>query len=299
MKTKKIGYSLVIAALAFGGLAALGGASGIEPVDRKPHAELIAALKSGGQERIAQGMQTLFDADPASGKLSPRTSPLMVTLRKSDREWTLSALDDEKLGSTLLIGSGFQEGADRSPRSMTSFDRAKASAVIQRLKACGAAYYPDTAQGIIKAGFERRYSGDTNFILRSALETARARRQREIDANMVKIDLGSGEMEIAQGDLRRLLEKRIQSLKEERARLPSSGDKAGLAKNEALMKKYEGQVGKKSENQTFDAAALKPAFADIFVKGDGQFIALAVDISGACVIVASGDDFSHKAIAGK
>jgi hypothetical protein len=286
MNSISMTYALVFALT----LTACDGSPGIEPVNRKPHAEFVAALKGAGQERIAQGMQTLFDADGA-GKLTPRTSPLLVTTHKTDGTWTVSALDDDKVASTLLIGDAFQGKATPESRSMPSFDQVKATATAARLKACGVAYYPDVARGLIAAGFKRWYSGDASFMLPSVSETARARRQHEIDSNVVEMQIDGKAVRIAQGDLRGILEKRIRELKVERDRLSKSGDKAGLRKTDDMIRKYEGEARSGVMPAAPANVSLDPVFADVFVNAQGQFAVLAVDKQGACMTIAAGDGF--------
>jgi hypothetical protein len=289
MNSISMTYALVFAL----SLTACDGSPGIEPVNRKPHAELVAALKGAGQERIAQGSQTLFDADGA-GKLSPRISPIMVTTGKDGGgAWTISALDDDKVGSTLLIGAGFQQGVAQEPRTLPSFDRAKATTAIGRLKACGAGYYPDMARRMLGNGWTRRYSGDVSYASPSTLATARARRQHEIDSNVLNLKIDGEHVEITQGDLRRIMEKRVIDLKQERARLLQAGDAAAIRRNEELTRKYEREKGPAVESLP-SGDDFKPVFADVYVKANGEFGIVAVDQYGAFVIVADGNEFGLK-----
>lgn len=264
-------------------------------IDSKPHAELVAALKQGGHERIAQGTQTLFMEEQGSDKLTPVESPLMLTINKQTNNWTISSLDDDKLGSTLLIGTKLERLADKEARVLPSFDRSAAAKVIEQLARCEATYYPDEANRLAKEGrYTRWFSGEIQSLLPVVLKTARLRRQYAIDSTIVEVTLQGRPTKIVQGELRRAMQERLKELQEQREALLKSGDREGLAKVEALARKY-GEIDAADEEEApIPDNALKPIFGEVWVDAKGRFSVLAIDQHGACLVVAAGEGFDNK-----
>ena len=138
----------------------------IEPIDHRPTAELVAAIKAAGQERIAQGLQGILAKDGKTGELFTARSPLMVTTNKTTAEWTVSVINDKVVGTTLLIGTGLQRTTPDEIPALPTFDRTKAEPVIAALKAkgYGASYYPDERQRLAKDyGHDRIFTGQVTL----------------------------------------------------------------------------------------------------------------------------------------
>lgn len=153
MNGGKISYTLVL-----GLLALTGQAWAINLIDHKPIPELIAALKAGGHERIAQGSQDIVARDTSNGELFTARSPLMLTTNKQTGEWTISVFNNKEVGSVLMIGMNLQRVSGEAP-SLPTFDRQKAAQIMLRFDGWGPCYYPDEISRLTKEGFRRMFTG--------------------------------------------------------------------------------------------------------------------------------------------
>lgn len=151
---KKFSYPLL-----FGLLAFTWQSWGLEPLDHRPIGELAAALKSSGQERIAQGVQGVLAKDAKTGELFTARSLLMLTTNKQTGDWTISVVHDKILGSTALIGKNLQRVSGNEIPRLPTFNRQDAEKIIARFEGWGPAYYPDEMERYAKEGFQRVFTG--------------------------------------------------------------------------------------------------------------------------------------------
>lgn len=136
-------------------------AHGIESVARQPIADLSAAIRQAGHERIAQGVQDVIAKDSKTGKVFNAKAPLMLTTNRSTGEWTISVLHDKVVGSTLLIGTGLKRPADGEVLRLKSFNRKAAERVMAACKGRNdPAYYPDEIARLqSEFGYKRVFTG--------------------------------------------------------------------------------------------------------------------------------------------
>lgn len=91
---------------------------------------------------------------------------------------------------------------------------------------------------------ERKAEGFISEVLSAA------ERQREIDSNPVSLSINGEDFEIEQGDLRKIMEKRLRELREQRDQMIRSG--SGAAEIDAmddLIERYETTTGKLGEGK--------------------------------------------------
>ena len=100
---RKLNYALIL-----GLLVLVGPAWAVDLIDHKPIAELVTALKNGGQERVAQGVQVVLAKDAHTGELFTTRALLFVTVNQRTGEWTVSIVHDKVVGSTVVIARNFQ-----------------------------------------------------------------------------------------------------------------------------------------------------------------------------------------------
>lgn len=149
---------LLTYALLLGGLALARPAPGLDLIDHKPHAELIAALKASGHVRIAQGSQGIVARDTSNGELFTTRSPLMLTTNKQTGEWTVSVFNNKEVGSVRMLGTKLQR-VSGEPVMLPTFDRRKAVPIMAKFDGYGPCYYPDEAARLSREGFRRIFTG--------------------------------------------------------------------------------------------------------------------------------------------
>jgi len=164
---RKLTYPLIFGLLTLGWQA-----WGVEPIDHQPLDELIAALKSDGHERIAQGVKSVISKDATTGELFTARAPLMLTLNKQTGAWTISVFHDKVSGSTLLIGNSLRRVGPGDGLTLPTFDRQKANAAISKLNGLGPAYYPDEIRRYANDGFQRAFSGQIDITTHPAFRQA-------------------------------------------------------------------------------------------------------------------------------
>lgn len=246
----------------------------MKPLDHQPLAELVAALKASGHERIAQGTQQLWQADPKTGTASKTSAPVALTMNHATGSWTVIAFHDDTVGSTYLVGTTLRRIADNEP--LPSFDRDLAQTAISRLGRYGATYYPDHLKNLTEQFRMRRlFSGEIVAMTAPAFAAARGYRQSEIDAHKLRLNVGGKDVDISQGDLRRIMAQRVGELK-------------------ATGPQGQNPVENQPHEQPESTSTMEPLFADVLVRPDGGFMVLAVDRHGACLTIAVGDTFSER-----
>lgn len=269
-------------ALAFILLAPACHAQSMNPLEHKPLAELVAALKASGHERIAQGTQNVWQQSPQANSAAKAGLPFALTMNKATAAWTVIVFHDDTEGSTLLVGDKLRSVPENE--ALPAFDRDKAQETIGKLSRYGATYYPDHVKNLTEQfGLRRVFSGEVAAMTAPAYEAARGYRQSEIDTHKLTLKIGGKDVEIEQGELRRIMAERVKELKEERAQLSPGQDDSG-----------EKGGSQKAREEPDSGNAMIPVFADVLTRPDGGFMVLVVDRHGACLTVAVGDTFAER-----
>ncbi len=269
---------------------------GVEPIDHRPIPELAQELKESGHQRIAQGLQKIIVKDSESGELHTAVSPLMLTVNKQSGEWTISVFNDQHVGSTLLIGNGWQRALSNTVLRLPSFDRTKSQETISKLEGIPATYYPDEIQRLVgESGYQRMFTGTVGCVLDSAFEMVAAHRRYDIDSHIVKLTIEGKEIEVTQGQLRKITENRRTELEKERDRLKHQNEYPDRPSHlNALIEEYESTpVPVEKDSGTNFSECMQPLFADVLVAGE-EFVVLIVDKTGVCLKIAFGTTFSER-----
>jgi hypothetical protein len=287
MNAAKITY-----ALAFGLYALAMPGWGLDPVDHQPVATLAAALKTGGQVRIAQGLAQPAMQEAKTGQVSPQLM-LMLSNNKQTGQWAISVIQDKAIGSTILTGDGLQQISRENPAAAPAFDRQKANFILARRKGLKPDYYPDEIQRLTASGYQRLFTGKVKFTMNSALATAAIFQRQKIDAHIVKLTLDGKETEISQGDLRKAMTRRVKDMEARRAELQRAhGDANEIARLQGIIQSYLATTPQGDGTNEPEFQEFKPAFMDVLGKANGDFSIVIVDEDGACAEIALGGGFS-------
>ncbi len=154
MNARTLTYALIL-----GFIAAAPLARAMDPLDHQPIADLRTALQNAGQVRIAQGIEDVVAHDPETGKVFNARAPLMLTTNSKTGAWTITVLNDQNVGTTLLIGENLRAIQTTQPEVLSTFSKEKTEQMAGQTAGNFLTFYPDDIKRVSKLNYQRIYTG--------------------------------------------------------------------------------------------------------------------------------------------